>query len=32
MARRLRIQVRDGWYHGMSRGNGGEVIWRIDED
>ena len=32
MARRLRIQVRDGWYHVTSRGNGGEVIYRTDED
>ena len=32
MARHLRIQVRDGWYHVMSRGNGGEVIYRTDED
>lgn len=32
MARRLRIHVPDGWYHVMSRGNGGELIYRTDED
>jgi len=32
MARGLRIHVTDGWYHVMSRGNGGEAIWRTDED
>ena len=32
MARRLRIQVRDGWYPVMSRRIGGEVIDRTDED
>ena len=32
MARRLRIQVPDGWYHVMSRGNGGEMFYRTDED
>ena len=32
MARGLRIQVPDGWYHVMSRGNGGEAIFRNDDD
>ncbi len=32
MARRPRIHVADGWYHVMSRGNGGEVLYRTDED
>lgn len=32
MARGLRIQVQDGWYHVMSRGDGGEAIYRNDED
>ena len=32
MARHLRIHVPDGWYHVMSRDNGGEVIDRTDED
>lgn len=32
MARGPRIQVRDGWYHVVSRGNGGEAIYRSDED
>lgn len=32
MARGPRIHVPDGWYHVMSRGNGGEEIYRDDED
>ncbi len=32
MARGSRIQVPDRWYHVMSRGNGGEAIYRTDED
>ena len=32
MARPLRLHVVDGWYHVMSRGNGGEDIYRRDED
>ncbi len=32
MARRLRIHVPDDWSHVMSRGNGGEAIFRTDED
>ena len=32
MARQLRIHVPDGWYHVVSRGNGGEAIYRKDED
>lgn len=32
MARGLRIHVPDGWYHVMSRGNGGEALYRTDED
>ena len=32
MARPLRIQVADGWYHVTSRGNGGEIIFRRDKD
>ena len=32
VARRLKIHVPDGWYPVMSRGNGGEVIYRTDED
>ncbi len=32
MARQLRVQVRDGWYHVVSRGNGGEAIYGTDED
>ena len=32
MARRLRIHVVDGWYHVMSRGNGGEALYRADTD
>lgn len=32
MARSLRIHVPDGWYHVMSRGNGGETLYRSDED
>jgi len=31
VARRLKIQVRDGWYSVMNRGNGGEAIYRTDE-
>jgi len=30
MARRLRIHVPEGWYHVMSRGNGGEAVYRSD--
>lgn len=32
MARHPRIQAPDGWYHVMSRGNGGEALYRTDED
>ena len=32
MARPLRINLAGGWYHVMSRGNGGEVLYRSDED
>ncbi len=32
MARQLRIHVPDGWYHVMSRGNGGEDLYRTDDD
>jgi REP element-mobilizing transposase RayT len=32
MARGLRLHVPDGWYHVMSRGNGGEVLFRGDRD
>ncbi len=32
MARRTRVNVPDGWYHVMSRGNGGEAIFRTDVD
>ncbi len=32
MARPLRIHVPDGWYHVTSRGNGGEVLFRRDDD
>lgn len=32
MARGLRVHVPDGWYHVTSRGNGGNVIFRTDED
>ena len=32
MARPLPIHVGDGWYQVMSRGNGGEDIYRRDED
>ncbi len=32
MARPLRIHVVDGWYHVMSRGNGGETLFRRDDD
>jgi REP element-mobilizing transposase RayT len=32
MARRLRIHIPDGWYHVMSRGNGGEALYRADTD
>ena len=32
MARPLRIHVPDGWYLMMSRGNGGEAIYRDDDD
>ena len=32
MPRPLRIHVVDGWYHVMSRGNGGEDIYRREED
>jgi len=32
MARHLRIHVLDGWYQVTSRGNGGEAIYRTDED
>jgi REP element-mobilizing transposase RayT len=32
MARGLRIHVPDGWYHIMSRGNGGEAIYRTEDD
>jgi len=32
MARRLRIHVPEGWYHVMSRGNGGEAVYRSEED
>jgi len=32
MARRWRIQVPDGWYHATNRGNGGEAVFRTDED
>ena len=28
MARPVRLHVPDGWYHGMSRGNGGEALFR----
>jgi hypothetical protein len=32
MARSLRIHVVDGWYHVMSRGNGGENLFRQDDE
>ncbi len=32
MARALRIQVADGRYHVMSRGNGGDALYRTDAD
>ena len=32
MARGLRIQIQGGWDRGMSGGNGGETIYRSDED
>jgi len=32
MARPFRIHVVDGWYHVMSRGNGGETLFRRDDD
>ena len=32
MARRLRIHIPDGWYHVMSRGNGGEAIYCTEDD
>ena len=32
MARQLGIHVPDGWYYVLSRGNGGEAIYRKDED
>jgi len=32
MARPLRIHVEDGGYHVMSRGNGGETLFRRDDD
>ena len=32
VVRQWRIHVPDGWYHVMSRGNGGETIYRTDED
>ena len=32
MARPLRIHVLDGWYHVTSRGNGGETLFRKDDD
>lgn len=32
MPRGLRIHVPDGWYHVVSRGNGGEAIYRTDDD
>jgi len=32
MARRLRIHVPDGWYHVMSRANGGEALNRTGDD
>ena len=32
MARALRIHEPDGWYHVVARGNGGEAIYRDDDD
>ena len=32
MARPLRIHVPDSWYYVLNRGNGGEAIYRKDED
>lgn len=32
MARPLRINVAGGWYHVMSRGNGGEALYRTETD
>lgn len=32
MARGLRIHVPDGWYHVTCRRNGGERLYRTDED
>jgi REP element-mobilizing transposase RayT len=32
MARPLRLHVPDGWYHVMSRGNGGEDLFRVERD
>jgi len=32
MARPLRIHVMDGWYHVMRMGNGGETLFRRDDD
>ncbi len=32
MARPLRINLAGGWYHVMSRGNGGEALYRSGED
>jgi len=32
MGRRLRIHVPDGWYHVIGRRNGGEALYRTDDD
>ncbi|MBM3883709.1 MAG: transposase, partial [Verrucomicrobia bacterium] len=28
----MRIHVPEGWYHVMSRGNGGEAVYRSEQD